>query len=33
MVAMLDAAFIGLTVAFFAVAAAYVAGCQRLGGE
>lgn len=31
MTAMLDFAFIALTVTFFALGAAYIAGCQRIG--
>jgi hypothetical protein len=29
----MDAAYIGMTLLFFAAAAAYVAGCDRLGGD
>jgi hypothetical protein len=29
---MADAIFIGLTVLFFVIAAAYIVGCDRLGG-
>jgi hypothetical protein len=29
----MDALFIALTILFFALALAYVAGCARLGGE
>ena len=28
---MMDAVFIAATVAFFAIATAYIAGCERLG--
>jgi hypothetical protein len=30
---MLDTAYLALTVIFFVVSVAYVAGCRRLGGE
>ena len=30
---MLDALFVLITIVFFAIATAYVAGCERLGGR